>query len=127
VAKPQHISIIDVGFAVEGRISFGGSLLVRGTVSGRLEGDTVTIAEEGEVAADVSVAGMTIGGRFEGDLRVRDELVILPTGQCAGRIECGSLVMQEGGLLNAHVRFLENKDAPKVKALSAPDRAPIEL
>ncbi len=127
MSKPQHISIIDVGFTVEGRISFVGSLLVRGTFSGTLEGDTVTIAEDGEVAADVSVAGMTIGGRFDGDLRVRDELVILPGGQCAGRIECGSLVMQEGGILNAQVRFLDRKDAPKVKALSAPDKTPIEL
>lgn len=127
MAKQKIFSIIDKGFSIEGSIRFAGSLLVRGKVAGNLQGDMVTIAEEGEVEADVTVDSMTIGGRFEGELRAREELVILPTGDCAGKIECRNLIVQEGGMLNAEVRFLDRGDRPRVKSLSVSAKTAIDL
>ncbi|MFZ7127744.1 MAG: bactofilin family protein [Desulfobacterales bacterium] len=107
MSQPKQLSIIDEGLRVEGSVSFAGSLLVRGLLKGKLDGDAVTIAEEGEIAAEATVKSMTVGGRFTGDLRALESLVILPTGNCEGSIECRQLVVQEGGRLNARIQFLE--------------------
>lgn len=127
MARDKQLSIIDDGFSFEGTITFSGSLLVRGKMTGKLDGKTVTIAEEGQVEADVTVDSMTIGGRFDGELRARSELIILPTGSCSGKVECRNLVVQEGGMLNAHVRFMDTADPPRFKSLSSAPKSAIEL
>jgi cytoskeletal protein CcmA (bactofilin family) len=127
VAKKNSLSIIDDGIAVDGSIEFTGELLVRGRLTGRVVGDTVTIAEEGTVRADMQVQRMTVGGFFEGEANVADELVILPNGHCKGKIICQNLVVQEGGILNADVSHLRSPGGYREKIISAPTNGVIDL
>ena len=99
----NNFSVIDKGLTVEGNISSQGKLIIRGTVKGQLNGETVIIAEEGAVYANTQVASLTVGGTFEGDIRASDELVILSTGQCTGRVTCKDLVIEAEGVINAQV------------------------
>ena len=125
--KKTFISIVDDGFSVEGTIEFSGELLIRGRVGGKVKGNTVTIAEEGAASADMRVERLTIGGRFDGDVHASVELVVLPTGRCDGRVQCPSLVVHEGGRLNADVRQLGRQEAYLEKKLSAPAKPVIDL
>ena len=125
--KKTRLSIVDDGFSVEGTIQFTGELLIRGRVGGKIKGDTVTIAEEGVANADMNVDRLTIGGRFEGDAHAADELVVLPTGQCNGRVQCRNLVVHEGGLLNADVRQVDRQEAIREKKLSSTAKPVIDL
>lgn len=115
----KHLSIVDEGLDLEGSIRFSGELLVRGRVSGKLTGDRVTIAEGGQVQADAKVASLTVAGRFDGEIRALEELVILPGGRCSGRVFCRRLVLQQGGLLNAEVTFLAPGDLGIEKRLTS--------
>jgi cytoskeletal protein CcmA (bactofilin family) len=99
----NNFSFIDKGLTVEGNISSQGKLIIRGTVKGHLNGETVIIAEEGAVYANTQVSSLTVGGTFEGDIRASDELVILSTGQCSGRVTCKDLVIEAEGVINAQV------------------------
>ena len=112
--KSQNISIIDQGLTVDGTVACTGKLVIKGTVKGQLEGETVVVAEEGAVRADTKAVRMTIGGAFEGHLDVAEELVILATGRCTGKVTCRDLVFEAGGILNAHVQCLvpEAQKAP---------------
>ncbi len=110
MAKRKRYSIVDEGASVEGTLAFSGLLLVRGRASGNLEGGDVTIAERGEVSAEAVVDVMTVGGRFTGEVHARRELRILPGGHCSGAVVCRRLVVEEGGRLDANVRFLEPED-----------------
>jgi cytoskeletal protein CcmA (bactofilin family) len=125
--KKTFISIVDDGFSVEGTIEFSGELLIRGRVGGKVKGNTVTIAEEGVASADMQVERLTIGGRFDGDVHASVELVVLPTGRCDGRVQCRSLVVHEGGRLNADVRQLGRQEAYREKKLSVPAKPVIDL
>jgi cytoskeletal protein CcmA (bactofilin family) len=125
--KKNFLSIVDDGFSVEGTIAFTGELLIRGRVGGKVKGETVTIAEEGVASADMQVRRLTVGGRFEGDVHAAEELVVLPTGQCEGRVRCRNLVVHEGGRLNADVQQIDRTDAYREKKLSAPDKPVIDL
>jgi cytoskeletal protein CcmA (bactofilin family) len=127
VAKKASLSIIDDGIAVEGSIEFTGELLIRGRLNGKVTGETVTIAEEGMVKADMRIERMTVGGQFEGEVQAAEELVILPNGQCRGRVVCKSLVVQEGGLLNADVSYMGGAGGYHEKKISAAAKDIIDL
>jgi cytoskeletal protein CcmA (bactofilin family) len=107
----QDFSIIDKELTVDGTIHTRGRLIVKGVVKGTIIGETIVIAEEGSVYADVKVASITIGGTFEGELRALKELVILATGKCSGKVVCKDLVVETGAILNAQVTSLSAKDS----------------
>ena len=105
----KDFSVIDKELTVDGTIHTRGRLIVKGVVKGTVTGDSIVIAEEGSVYADVKVASMTIGGTFEGELRALKELVILATGKCSGKVVCKDLVVETGAILNAQVTSLSAK------------------
>lgn len=125
--KKTYLSIVDDGFSVEGTIEFSGELLIRGRVGGNVKGDTVTIAEEGTAQADMTVRRLTIGGCFEGTVQAADELVVLATGRCSGRVQCLNLVVHEGGRLNADVRQISRQDTYRQTKLSSPAKPVIDI
>ena len=99
----KNISIVDRGLTIDGSVSCSGQLIVKGVVQGTLKGDDVVIAEDGAVHADATVAVMTIGGHFDGTLRVMQKLLVLSTGNCQGKIVCKDLMVEPGGILNGEV------------------------
>lgn len=100
----QNLSIIDRELKIDGSISSTGKLIIKGQVTGTIEGDMVIIAEEGIVnSSSTRVASITIGGRFQGEICASKELIILATGICAGKVECKDLIVENGGVLNAEV------------------------
>ena len=113
-SKSKDFSIIDKELTVDGKVSTKGKLVIKGVVKGTLAGDVVVIAEEGAVYADTKVTSMTIGGIFEGEVEASNELIILPTGKCSGRVVCKDFVVEPGGMLNAQVNCIAgSKDDPK--------------
>lgn len=106
----KDFSIIDKALTVDGTLTTQGRLVVKGTVKGTLEGDTVVIAKEGAVYAQAKVASMTIGGTFEGDVHASRELIILATGNCSGKVVCKDFIVEAGGVLNAQVTCIKPGD-----------------
>ncbi len=129
----KNLSIIDKELKIDGSISSTGQLIIKGQVTGTIEGDVVIIAEDGIVnSSSTRVASITIGGRFQGDISASKELIILATGICAGKVECKDLIVENGGVLNAEVscktssKMASSKEkASIVKGLKAEKR--IEL
>lgn len=98
-----NLSIIDSELKIDGSIVSRGKLIIKGSIRGAIEAETVIIAEEGDVHSDARVTSMTIGGSFEGDIYASKELIILSTGSCSGKVECKDLIVENGGILNAEV------------------------
>ncbi len=100
----KNLSIIDKELKIEGSISSSGKLIIKGQVTGTIEGDVVIIAEDGQVNSSATkVSSITIGGNFQGEVTASKELIILATGTCAGKVECKDLIVENGGILNAEV------------------------
>lgn len=120
-SKSKDFSIIDKELTVDGKVSTKGKLVVKGVVKGTLTGDVVVISEEGAVFADTKVASMTIGGTFEGEVEASNELIILPTGKCTGKVVCRDFVVEPGGILNAQVNCTAGLASKKEVNLSKPE------
>jgi len=118
--KSKNFSIIDKGLTVDGTVSCKGKLVIKGTVKGILTGETVIIAKEGAAFSDSKVAKMTIGGVFEGSVIASDELIILSTGNCTGKVVCKTLIVEAGGILNAEVSNTESQESKPAKETLKP-------
>jgi cytoskeletal protein CcmA (bactofilin family) len=115
----KNLSIIDQELSIDGSISSSGKLIIRGRVTGTIDGDVVIIAKDGQVnSSATTVSSITIGGNFQGELTASKELIILSTGNCAGKVECQDLIVENGGILNAEVscknasRLTKNTERP---------------
>lgn len=106
----KDFSIIDQDLTVEGTITCKGKLIIKGTVKGTLDGDTVVIAKEGVVYAKTKVVSMTVAGTFEGDIEASQELVVLSTGTFTGKVVCKDLVVESKGKLKAEVVCIARRD-----------------
>jgi len=80
------------------------TLVVEGRVEATINSRVIQIAENGAFkgAAEIDVA--EIRGDFDGDLTVRDKLVIYSSGKVSGKIRYGKLVIEEGGQLSGDVQ-----------------------
>ncbi len=104
--EPKEISIIDKELKIDGSVVSKGTLIIKGVIKGTLAGETVVIAQGGEVYAETKTSSMTIGGKFEGDISATKELIILSTGNCTGKVDCKNLTVENGGILNASVNYV---------------------
>lgn len=101
--KTKNLSIIDKDLKVEGELSSEGKLVIKGVVKGSITGESVIIAEEGQVYSDMEVNDLTIGGGFEGKVQALGKVVILSSGKCTGTVTCNDLIVESGGIINAEV------------------------
>ncbi|MGJ7581844.1 bactofilin family protein [Variovorax sp. RHLX14] len=81
------------------------TLVVEGTVEATMDSRVIQIAEQGAFkgSADIDIA--EIRGVFDGNLTVREKLVIHSTGKVTGKIRYGKIVIEEGGQLSGEITF----------------------
>lgn len=72
-------------------------------MNGTLTAVEVIVAEGGRVSADVTADDFGISGTYEGNAEVSGTLTIYPTGRVSGKIRCGNMVVEPGGILDADV------------------------
>lgn len=102
----ENFSILDKGLTIDGNLTSKGKLLIKGNVKGVLDGEYITIGEEGVVSAQTQALSLTVGGKLEGEVEVKEKLIVLSTGSCEGKIVCRDLVVEPGGILNGQVTRL---------------------
>lgn len=96
------------------------TLFVEGTVEATMDSRLMQIAECGAFKGSACIDIAEIHGRFDGDLTVRDKLIIHSTGKVTGKVRYGKLVVEEGGQLSGEVRFgAEEVAKPAVRERAA--------
>jgi cytoskeletal protein CcmA (bactofilin family) len=103
----KQFSLIDKNLTIDGTVQCKGRLIINGTLKGKLIGEHVIISKDGAVFADATATFISIAGKFDGAIRETKEVVILSTGICSGSVQCHSLVLDAGGVLNATVECLK--------------------
>jgi cytoskeletal protein CcmA (bactofilin family) len=112
VKRKEGLSIIDRDCAVEGTLNVAGKLIVAGSFKGTLVGNEVVTMKGSRVNAQARVREMTIGGEFQGDASVEEDLQVLSTGMFKGNATCRRIKLEEGGTLNGKVTPLEATSEP---------------
>jgi cytoskeletal protein CcmA (bactofilin family) len=79
------------------------TLVVEGSVEATMDSRLMQIAERGSFQGSAEIDIAEIRGQFEGNLTVRQKLVIYSTGKVTGRVRYGKLVVEEGGQLSGEI------------------------
>ncbi|MES2283704.1 MAG: polymer-forming cytoskeletal protein [Pseudomonadota bacterium] len=81
------------------------TLVVEGTVEATMDSRVIQISEQGAFKGSAEIDVAEIRGEFNGNLTVRQKLVIYSTGKVTGTIRYGKLVIEEGGQLAGEILF----------------------
>ena len=95
------------------------TLVVEGLVEATMDSRVMQIAEQGAFKGSAEIDVAEIRGEFDGNLTVRQKLVIYATGKVTGTIRYGKLVVEEGGQLSGEILFGAQTNA-KPASLSKP-------
>jgi cytoskeletal protein CcmA (bactofilin family) len=96
------------------------TLVVEGTVEATMDSRVIQIMANGAFkgSADIDIA--EIHGQFDGNLTVRDKLVIYAQGKVNGTIRYGKVIIEEGGQLSGDVQFGAKTAQPVTASISTP-------
>lgn len=95
------------------------TLVVEGRVEATMDSRVIQIAETGAFKGSAEIDLAEIRGEFDGELTVREKLVIYSTGKVSGKIRYGRVVIEEGGQLTGEVQVGGAKVAPVTKVASS--------
>ena len=79
------------------------TLFVEGMVEATMDSRVIHIAQQGSFKGSAEVDIAEVHGAIDGNLTVRQKLVIHATGKVTGRIRYGKVVIEEGGQLSGDV------------------------
>lgn len=102
----KELSIIEKDLFVEGSVTSKGRMIIRGVIKGSLTAEDAVIARGGALFGEVEAAKLTVAGVFEGEMKKVEELLVLSTGKCFGKIVCDNLTVERGGSINADISCL---------------------
>lgn len=95
------------------------TLVVEGRVEATMDSRVIQIAEKGAFKGSAEIDVAEIRGDFDGELTVRQKLVIYSSGKVSGKIRYGRLIIEEGGQLTGDVQvgnMAEQREALQAKS-----------
>lgn len=87
------------------------TLQVDGLVEATMSARVIQISEQGAFKGSAEIDQAEIRGEFDGNLIVRQKLVIYSTGKVTGTVRYGKLVVEEGAQLSGEVVFGTQENA----------------
>ena len=96
------------------------TLVVEGLVEATMDSRVMQIAEQGAFKGSAEIDIAEIRGLFDGNLTVREKLVIHSTGKVTGKIRYGKIVVEEGGQLSGEISFGAASASSKPAASTTP-------
>jgi cytoskeletal protein CcmA (bactofilin family) len=102
--EPKKL-IVGPGITLSGEINLCERLVVEGSVQANLQDCRhMTITETGFYDGNAAIDEAEVYGRFEGDLVVRNRLLIRATGRVSGTISYGQIEIDAGGRISGTIQ-----------------------
>ena len=116
-------AFIDQGSEFEGKLSFKDTVRIDGRFRGEIcSENTLIIGETGEIEATVHSKTVAVSGTLIGDVHATAKVVVHKTGRVEGNIEAGVLVVEEGAVIEGHIKM--GKAGSSLKAIDGGGKGP---
>jgi cytoskeletal protein CcmA (bactofilin family) len=104
--EPKRLTV-GCGISLSGEINSCDTLVVEGEVQASLDHcNTMEIAKTGVFKGAAEIATADIAGLFDGDLVVRERLILRGTGRIIGTVRYGDLEIERGGRITGTMELL---------------------
>jgi cytoskeletal protein CcmA (bactofilin family) len=95
------------------------TLVVEGRVEASIDSRVIQISEKGAFIGNAEFDIAEIRGEFDGELTVRQKLVVYSSGRVTGKIRYGKLVIEEGGQVSGDIQLSTSLSKGITVSLSA--------
>jgi cytoskeletal protein CcmA (bactofilin family) len=121
-------SVIAADDHLEGTFTSRGTIVVKGSVKGRIEAIQLRVEDGARVDADVIVDEAIVAGEFTGNLTCRERLEARPSGRINGRVETHRLMLHEGASVEGEMHMITDSPADPATTIrgSAPLRGEVD-
>lgn len=120
VERKESKLVVGQNIKIKGvEISDCDTLVVEGRVEATLDSRVLEIAEHGMFQGTIAVDQAEIRGRFEGEITVRNKLVIHSTGKVSGKVRYAKIKIEEGAEVAGDVAMLDKSGAALKKVANA--------
>jgi cytoskeletal protein CcmA (bactofilin family) len=99
-------AFIDQGSEFEGKLSFKDTVRIDGRFRGEISSEnTLIVGESGEIEASIRSKTVAVSGSVTGDVHATAKVVVHKTGRVTGDIEAQVLVVEEGAIIDGHIKM----------------------
>jgi cytoskeletal protein CcmA (bactofilin family) len=124
--EPRPVkNLLGRGLTLKGELSGREDVTIDGQFEGQIHvsGAGVTIGANGRVSAEVEADEIVVEGKFEGNLRARQRIVIRRTAQVTGNVEAQRLMVEEGAIFRGRVAMTLPGETPSRSTAAPAPRA----
>ena len=101
-------TVIGSTIKIEGDLVSNGGIVVEGEVSGSVKTEAgVRVGEKAKIVADVKAKEAIISGRVQGNIEVKERLILTSSAEVNGDIQASSLEVQAGAIFNGKCSMTE--------------------
>ena len=97
--------IIGEGATIKGEIKEENEITIQGNVDGDIECKDLIIGKTGSIKGKIKADTLYVEGSVEGEINVKDLLKLMSSSYISGKINYGSLQINEGGKLIGELEF----------------------
>lgn len=106
-------SLLDAQLSITGDLITTGSLRVEGRLDGSIRGaDSVVIGVGAVITGDIEAREVIVGGTITGNVQATERLELQATAIVTGDVRTGSVLVQEGGVVNGRVLMSPPSPSP---------------
>ncbi|MEZ4703013.1 MAG: polymer-forming cytoskeletal protein [Rhodothermales bacterium] len=99
--SPSQINMIGEGTVFEGTLRSESDLRISGRIVGKLHvGGKAIVATEGVVEGEMMATNAEVAGSVQGEIRIKELLVLKGSARVDGNIEAARLIVEEGSIFN---------------------------
>jgi cytoskeletal protein CcmA (bactofilin family) len=99
---------------VKGNLNSSGNIIIEGILKGGIKtAGEVYVGDKAQITADVEAKTARIGGEIQGNLNIEELLYISSTAKIFGDINCTSLAVEQGAIING--KFSMGKEFKEIK------------
>jgi cytoskeletal protein CcmA (bactofilin family) len=103
--KEKSSLIIGEGATIKGEIKEENEITIQGNVDGDIDCKNLIIGKTGSVKGKIKADTLYVEGSVEGEINVKELLKMMSSSYISGKINYGSLQINEGGKLIGELEF----------------------
>lgn len=119
----ENTLIVGPNIKLKGEIAACDTLVVEGTIEASMDSHHIAIAKGGVFSGQVTVDTAEVAGSFDGELTVRDRLLVRASGKISGTVRYGALEVEHGGRLSGTMDLLSDAERSAPRPAPAPAQA----
>jgi cytoskeletal protein CcmA (bactofilin family) len=110
----EWTGFLEQGVKVEGTLSSTGTFRIDSEMKGTLvSDDTLILGEHASIEGEIVGNRVVIAGRFEGTIRARGKVEVLPNAIVTGEIHTPCLIIEPGAIFDGRCHMLAPTEAAK--------------